>query len=75
MLLAGAGIRPNLTWGATADYSYNITTPDQKVHVHDLNAMILHLMGIDNLRLTFPHQGRDFLLTDVHGELVKGILG
>ena len=51
-----------------------ITTPDQKVHVHDLNATILHLMGVDHLRLTFPYQGRDFRLTDVHGHVVKGIL-
>jgi len=75
MLLAGAGVKPGLTWGATDDYCYNITTPEQKVHVHDLNATILHLMGIDHLRLTFPYQGRDFRLTDVHGNVVKGILG
>jgi len=74
MLLAGAGVRPGLTWGATDDYCYNIVTPDQRVHVHDLNATILHLMGIDHLRLTFPYQGRDFRLTDVHGEVVRGIL-
>jgi hypothetical protein len=73
-LLAGAGIQPGLTYGATDDYSYNIVTPDQKVHVHDLNATILHLMGIDHLRLTFPYQGRDFRLTDVHGEVVRAIL-
>jgi hypothetical protein len=74
MLVAGAGVKGGLTWGTTDDYSYNITTPEQKVHVHDLNATILHLLGIDHLRLTFPYQGRDFRLTDVHGELVKGIL-
>ncbi|MFM8414934.1 MAG: DUF1501 domain-containing protein [Planctomycetota bacterium] len=74
MLVAGAGVKQGLTWGATDDYSYNIVTPDQRVHVHDLNATILHLMGIDHLRLTFPYQGRDFRLTDVHGEVVKGIL-
>jgi hypothetical protein len=74
MLMAGAGVKPGVTWGETDDYSYNIVTPDQKVHVHDLNATILHLMGIDHLRLTFPYQGRDFRLTDVHGEVVKGIL-
>jgi hypothetical protein len=73
-LVTGAGIKPGLTWGTTDDYSYNIVTPNEKVHVHDLNATILHLMGIDHLRLTFPYQGRDFRLTDVHGELVKGIL-
>jgi hypothetical protein len=74
MLLAGAGIKPGITWGATDDYSYNIVTPSEKVHVHDLNATILHLMGIDHLRLTFSYQGRDFRLTDVHGEIVTGIL-
>ena len=74
MLLAGAGVKPGLTWGATDDYCYNIMTPDQKAHVHDLNATILHLMGVDHLRLTFPYQGRDFRLTDVHGNVVKGIL-
>jgi hypothetical protein len=73
-LATGAGIKPGLIWGATDDYSYNITTPSEKVHVHDLNATVLHLMGIDHLRLTFPYQGRDFRLTDVHGEIVKGIL-
>ena len=74
LLMAGAGVKPGLTWGATDDYCYNIVTPEQKVHVHDLNATILHLMGIDHLRLTFPYQGRDFRLTDVHGNVVKGIL-
>ncbi len=73
-LLAGAGIKGGLTWGATDDYCYNVTTPDEHVHVHDLNATILHLMGIDHLRLTYPYQGRDFRLTDIHGEVVKGIL-
>jgi hypothetical protein len=74
MLMAGAGVKRGVTWGETDDYSYNIVTPEQKVHVHDLNATILHLMGVDHLRLTFPYQGRDFRLTDVHGEVVKGIL-
>ncbi|MFM7249208.1 MAG: DUF1501 domain-containing protein [Planctomycetaceae bacterium] len=73
-LLAGAGIKGGLTWGATDDYCYNVTTPDEHVHVHDLNATILHLMGVDHTRLTFPYQGRDFRLTDIHGEVVRGIL-
>ncbi|MFM8577426.1 MAG: DUF1501 domain-containing protein, partial [Planctomycetaceae bacterium] len=73
-LLAGAGVQGGLTWGETDDYCYNITTDDRKVHVHDLNATILHLMGIDHRRLTFPYQGRDFRLTDVHGRVVEGIL-
>jgi hypothetical protein len=74
MLMAGAGVKGGLTYGATDDYSYNIVTPEQKVHVHDLNATILHLMGVDHLRLTYPYQGRDFRLTDVHGHVVKDIL-
>ncbi len=72
LLMAGAGIKSGLTWGETDDYCYNIVR--DPVHVHDLNATILHLMGIDHLRLTYPYQGRDFRLTDVHGQIVKGIL-
>lgn len=71
-LLTGAGIRGGLVHGETDDYCYNITR--DPVHVHDLNATILHLMGIDHTRLTFRFQGRDFRLTDIHGELVKNIL-
>ncbi|MCA9058886.1 MAG: DUF1501 domain-containing protein, partial [Planctomycetaceae bacterium] len=70
--LAGAGIRGGLTIGATDDYCYNITA--DPVHVHDLNATILHLMGIDHQRLTYRYQGRDFRLTDIHGEVVEAIL-
>ena len=73
-LMTGAGVRGGLTWGATDDYCYNITTPDEQVHVHDLNATILHLLGVDHLRLTFPYQGRDYRLTDVHGQVVHGVL-
>ncbi|MGB8854578.1 MAG: DUF1501 domain-containing protein [Pirellulales bacterium] len=73
-LLAGAGIKGGTIWGATDDFSYNIATPDRAVHVHDLNATILHLMGIDHERLTYRYQGRDFRLTDVHGHVVKGVL-
>jgi len=58
--------------GETDDFSYNITR--DPVHVHDLNATILHLLGIDHERLVYPYQGRDFRLTDVHGHLVKDIL-
>ncbi len=71
-LLAGAGIQRGLTYGETDEYGYNIVR--DPVHVHDLNATILHLMGIDHTRLTYRYQGRDFRLTDVHGELVHGIL-
>jgi hypothetical protein len=72
MLLAGAGIRGGYTHGETDDYCYNIVR--DPVHVHDLNATILHLLGIDHTRLTYRSQGRDFRLTDIHGELVRPVL-
>ena len=72
MLLAGAGVKTGTTFGETDDYCYNITR--DPVHVHDLNATILHLLGIDHLRLTSRYQGRDFRLTDIHGEVVKNVL-
>jgi hypothetical protein len=72
MWMAGGGIKGGITHGETDDFSYNIVK--DPVHIHDLNATILHLMGIDHTRLTFRYQGRDFRLTDVHGEVVKGIL-
>ncbi|MDB5345830.1 MAG: hypothetical protein JWP89_4207 [Schlesneria sp.] len=71
-LLAGAGIKAGTTLGATDDYCYNIVS--DPVHVHDLNATILHLLGIDHTRLTYRYQGRDFRLTDIHGEIVKRVL-
>jgi hypothetical protein len=70
--MAGAGIKPGMTYGQTDDFSYNIV--ENGVHVHDLNATILHLMGLDHERLTFKYQGRRFRLTDVHGQVVKPIL-
>jgi hypothetical protein len=70
--LAGAGIRPGFTYGETDEFSYNIVK--DPVEVFDLNATILHLMGIDHTRLTFRFQGRDFRLTDVSGTVVKDIL-
>jgi hypothetical protein len=72
MLMAGAGVKKGLTFGATDEYCYNIT--ENPVHVHDLNATIMKLMGIEHTRLTYRFQGRDFRLTDIHGELVKPIL-
>ena len=69
---AGAGIKPGLSYGTTDDYSYNIA--ENPVHVHDLNATLLHCLGIDHQRLTFKYQGRRHRLTDVHGELVKDLL-
>jgi hypothetical protein len=70
--LAGGGIKPGFTFGATDDYCYNITS--DPVHVHDLHATLLHCLGIDHKRLTFKFQGRHHRLTDVHGNLVKQIL-
>lgn len=72
MLLAGAGVKKGITYGATDEFCYNIT--ENPVHVHDLNATIMHLMGVDHKRLTYRYQGRDFRLTDIHGELVNGLL-
>jgi hypothetical protein len=70
--MAGGGIKPGLTYGQTDDFSYNVTR--DPVEVYDLNATILHLLGIDHTRLTYKFQGRDFRLTDVHGQVVKPIL-
>jgi hypothetical protein len=72
IFMAGAGIKGGFSYGATDDYCYNIT--ENPVHVHDLNATILHLLGIEHTRLTYRFQGRDFRLTDVHGEIVKPVL-
>jgi hypothetical protein len=70
--LAGGGIQPGITYGETDDLGFNIIR--NSVHVHDLNATILHLLGFDHTRLTYRFQGRDFRLTDVHGQIVKNIL-
>ncbi len=70
--LAGAGVRGGLTYGKTDDYSVNVA--ENGVHVHDLQATILHLMGVDHERLTFKYQGRHFRLTDVHGHVVHDLL-
>ena len=85
--LAGAGVKAGLVHGRTDDYGYNVIAPDGApldpskhaytpgaVHVHDLHATLLHLLGIDHQRLSFRHQGRDFRLTDVHGHLVPDLL-
>ena len=70
--LAGGGIKPGITFGGTDDFSYNIA--HDPVHVHDLNATILHCLGIDHKRLIFKLKGRDFRLTDVHGRVVNAVL-
>jgi hypothetical protein len=72
MWMAGAGVRAGTSYGFTDEYSYNIV--ENGVHIHDLNATLLHLLGIDHERLTFKYQGRHFRLTDVHGHIVHDIL-
>ena len=70
--MAGGGIKPGSSYGETDDYGYNIT--QNGVHIHDLQATLLHLLGIDHERLTYRHQGRRYRLTDVHGSVVEPIL-
>ncbi len=72
MWLAGGGIKPGITLGRSDDFGFNVV--DDKVHVHDLHATLLHLLGFDHTKLTFRFQGRDFRLTDVSGELVQKLL-
>lgn len=72
MWMAGGGVKPGLVYGETDDFSYNIT--ENPVHLHDVNATMLHCLGIDHTRLTHRYQGRDFRLTDIHGNVVKDIL-
>jgi len=72
VFLAGAGVKKGFSLGATDDYCYNIT--EDPVHVHDLNATIMHLLGVDHKKLTHRFQGRDYRLTDIHGHVVKLIL-
>jgi hypothetical protein len=70
--MAGAGIKQGTTYGASDDFGFNVT--ENPVHIHDLQATILHQLGIDHERLTYRFQGRQYRLTDVHGQVVKGIL-
>jgi uncharacterized protein (DUF1501 family) len=70
--MAGGGIKPGIVYGETDDFSYNVT--ENPVHIHDLNATMLHCLGVDHERLTFKYQGRNFRLTDVHGNVVKDLL-
>jgi hypothetical protein len=69
---AGGGIKPGTVFGETDDYCYNIVK--DPVHIHDFNATLLHCMGVDHEKLIYRFQGRDYRLTDVHGNLVKGLL-
>ena len=87
--MAGGGVKAGITYGKTDDYGYNIANEDGSpmdplpdkgkwtpgtMHIHDLNATILHLLGIDHTRLTYRYQGRDFRLTDVHGHVIKDLI-
>jgi arylsulfatase A-like enzyme len=70
--MAGGGLNPGLTHGTTDELGFRIT--ENPVHVHDLHATILHLLGLDHERLVFPHGGLDHRLTDLHGKVVHGLL-
>ena len=72
MFLAGGGVKGGLAYGATDELGIDAVT--DRVHVHDLHATVLHLLGIDHERLTYRYSGRDFRLTDVHGGVVRGVL-
>ncbi|SOE21269.1 Tat (twin-arginine translocation) pathway signal sequence [Spirosomataceae bacterium TFI 002] len=72
MWMAGAGVKSGLVYGKTDDFSYNVA--EKGVHVHDFQATLMHLLGVDHVQLTFKHQGRRFRLTDVHGHVVRDLL-
>ena len=72
MWLAGGGVKPGITLGATDELGFNVV--EDRVHVHDLHATIMHLLGFNHEKLTYRFQGRDFRLTDVHGVLVDKLL-
>ena len=70
--MAGGGVKPGMSYGETDEFSYNIAS--NPVHIHDLHATMLHLLGIDHTKLTFPFQGRNFRLTDVAGRVVQDVM-
>jgi hypothetical protein len=70
--MAGGGVKPGITLGKTDEFGFDAV--EDQVHVHDLQATILHLLGLDHLRLTYRFQGRDFRLTDVAGDVVDKLL-
>lgn len=70
--MAGGGVKPGMVYGATDEFGYNIT--ENPVHVHDFQATVLHLLGLDHERLIYRHLGRKFRLTDVSGKVVPAIL-
>jgi len=70
--MAGGGVKKGVSYGASDDFGF--AAEKDPVHVHDFQATVLHLLGLDHTKLTFRFQGRDFRLTDVHGEVIRGIL-
>jgi hypothetical protein len=72
MWFAGAGVKPGFVYGSTDEFGYSVA--ENPVHVHDVQATVLRLLGIDHERLTYKFQGRYYRLTDVHGTVVKDIL-
>ncbi len=70
--MAGGGVKPGITYGESDEFGFNVVK--DPVHVHDFQATILHLLGVDHEKLTYRFQGRQFRLTDVHGKVVTGIL-
>lgn len=72
MWMAGGGAKPGFNYGQTDELGFSVV--ENKVHVHDLQATIMHLLGFDHEKLTFRFQGRDYRLTDVHGEVVEDLI-
>ena len=72
MFMAGGGVKPGISYGKSDELGFFVA--EDKVHVHDLQATIMHLLGFDHEKLSYRYQGRDFRLTDVHGNVVKGLL-
>ena len=72
MWVAGAGLKKGIAYGATDEFGF--AAAENKVHVHDLHATLLHLLGFDHTKFTYRYAGRDFRLTDVHGHVVNDIL-
>ena len=70
--MAGGGVQGGMAYGNTDDYGYRAA--EKRVHIHDLHATILHLLGLDHKKLTYRYSGRDFRLTDVHGNVVKDLI-
>ena len=70
--MAGGGVKPGIVIGATDEFGYNVA--EEPVNVHDFHATMLHLLGIDHKQLIYRFEGRDYRLTDIHGELVQKLL-